>query len=64
MSDKHGTDKTIIEQIIQETFLQLTNHKEYTQTTIDELNKIASSNNLTSSTKVIAVLKSIEEAQE
>ena len=63
MSDKHGTDKTIIEQIIQETFLQLTNHKEYTQTTIDELNKIASSNNLTSSTKVIAVLKSIEEAQ-
>ncbi len=63
MSDKRDIDKTIIEQIIEETFLQLTNHKEYTKTTIDELKKIASSGNLTSSTKVIAVLKSIEEAQ-
>ena len=63
MSDKRNIDKTIIEQIIEETFLQLTSHKEYTETTIDELKKIASSGNLTSSTKVIAVLKSIEEAQ-
>lgn len=63
MSDKRDIDKTIIEQIIEETFLQLTSHKEYTKTTIDELKKIASSGNLTSSTKVIAVLKSIEEAQ-
>lgn len=62
MSDKRNIDKTIIEQIIEETFLQLTSRKEYTETTIDELKKIASSGNLTSSTKVIAVLKSIEEA--
>lgn len=63
MSDIHDIDKTIIEQIIEETFLQLTSREEYSQTTIDELKKIASSGNLTSSTKVIAVLKSIEEAQ-
>ena len=63
MSDKRNIDKTIIEQIVEETFLQLTNHKEYTKTTIDELKKIASSGNLTSSTKVITVLKSIEEVQ-
>ena len=63
MSDIPDIDKTIIEQIIEETFLQLTSREEYSQTTIDELKKIASSGNLTSSTKVIAVLKSIEEAQ-
>ncbi len=63
MSGKRDIDRTLIEQIIEETFLQLMSHKEYTETTIDELRKIASSGNLTSSTKVIAVLKSIEEAQ-
>lgn len=63
MPDIHDIDKTIIEQIIEETFLQLTRHKEYSKTTIDELKKIASSGNLTSSAKVISVLKSIEEAQ-
>ena len=63
MSDTRDIDKTIMEQVIQETFRRLTKHEEYTQATIDELNKLASSSNLTSSTKVIAILKSIEEAQ-
>lgn len=62
MPDIHDIDKTIIEQIIEQTFLQLTSHEEYSEITIYELKKIASSGNLTSSTKVIAVLKSIEEA--
>ena len=62
MSDKRDIDKTIFEQIMEETFLQVKSHKEYNETTIDELKRIASSGNLTSSTSVLAVLKSIEEA--
>ncbi|MBN2076990.1 MAG: hypothetical protein JW762_15710 [Dehalococcoidales bacterium] len=63
MSNTQDIDKTIIDQIIQETILKLDNYEEYTQHIKDEIKKIATPKKLTSSKKILEIIKTIEEEQ-
>ena len=60
MTDKKDNAKSIIEQIIDDMLLSLKTRKEFNEQVIGKLDEIASSDNLTSTKKVIDAIKTLE----
>ena len=60
MNDKDDAAKSILEQIVDDMLLNLKTKEEFNDSIVDRLNEIASSGSLTSTKKVIDVIKTFE----